>query len=169
MTRYLLDESTDDTAPAVDGRPVADLVPDAVEAVLDLAESWLGWDGRPVVRDGNAWAPHKALRRVTDHLVDHLAEIECRLAGLPSLPDRWHGRRLTLDGDLARFTEADLDEATSRLRRLALCYRARLSGLAAADLDEPQPGAPSAWTLRQVVHHVSHVTYYAECVGRPAA
>lgn len=169
MTRYLLDEPPEvDHVPDTDERPVADLVPGAVETVLDHAETWLGWDGRPVVRDGNAWTPHKALRRVADHLVDHLAEIECRLAGLPTLPDRWHGRRLTLDADLARFTEADLDEATSRLRRLALCYRSRLSGLSTADLDASPPTEPPTWTLRQVVHHVSNVRYYAECVGRLA-
>lgn len=72
---------------------------------------------------------------MTDHLIDHLAEIECRLAGLPTVPDRWHGRMLTLESDWARFTEADLDEAT---------------------------------TLRQVVHHVADVRFYAAQVGRLA-
>ena len=163
MTRYLTVEADeDDDTPATDDRDVTALIPDAVETVLDCAETWLGWDGRPVRRDGNAWTPHKALRRVTDHLVDHLAEIECRLAGLPTLPDRWHGRRLTLDADLARFTEADLDEATSRLRRLAQSYRARLGGLDDATLDH----ASDAWTIRQVVHHVANVTVYAEYMGR---
>ena len=64
--------------------------------------------------------------RRADNLLDHLAELECRLAGLPPLPDRWHGRMVTTDADWARFTEIDLDEATSRLTRLAACYRARL-------------------------------------------
>ncbi len=49
----------------------------AVAEVLDLAETWLGCDGRPIYRDSNAWTPPKALRRVVDHLLDHLAEIEC--------------------------------------------------------------------------------------------
>jgi hypothetical protein len=71
-----------------------------------------------VYRDGNAWTPHKALRRAADHLLDHLAEVECRLAGLPPVPDRWHGWTVTTDADFARFTEVDLDEATSRLTRL---------------------------------------------------
>jgi hypothetical protein len=163
MTRYLTVEADeDDGAPATDDRDVTMLIPDAVETVLGYAETWLGWDGHPVRCDGNAWTPHKALRRVTDHLLDHLAEIECRLAGLPTLPDQWHGRRLTLDTDLARFTEADLDEATSRLRRLAQTYRARLGGLDDATLDR----ATGGWTIRQVVHHVSHVTAYAEFMGR---
>jgi len=138
-----------------------ELVPAAVDEVLTLAQGWLGWDGRPVHRDGNAWTPHKALRRVADHLVDHLAEMECRLAGLPTVPDRWHGRAVTTDADFARFTEVDLDEATSRLTRLAACYRARLRGLDEAALD-----ADGAWPLRQLVEHVSEVTYYARMMDQ---
>ncbi|NJC68507.1 hypothetical protein HC031_02025 [Planosporangium thailandense] len=149
--------------PATDDRDPVELVPAAVDEVLEMAESWLGWDGRPVCRDGNAWTPHKALRRVGDHLLDHLAEIECRLAGQPTIPDRWHGRMVTTDADFARFTEVDLDEATSRLGRLAACYRARLTGLD-PDLLDRRPAA-GGWTLREVVHHVANVTYYARVVG----
>jgi hypothetical protein len=166
VTRYLTEDPDDGAVPDTDGRDVTALIPDAVEEVLAGAESWLGWDGRPVYADGNTWTPHKCLRRVTDHLIDHLAELECRLAGQPTLPDRWHGRRLTLDSDWARFTEADLDEATSRLRRLAAAYRARLAGLDPQLLDAPGPAG--AWTPRQVVHHVSNVTYYARQLERPA-
>lgn len=163
MTRYLTPATDgDDETPATDDRDVTTLIPDAVETVLEYAETWLGWHGQPVRNDGNAWTPHKALRRVTDHLIDHLAEIECRLAGLPTLPDQWHGRRLTLDTDLASFSEADLDEATSRLRRLAQTYRARLAGLDTASLDR----ATGGWTIRQVVHHVANITAYAEYMGR---
>jgi hypothetical protein len=72
------------------------------------------------------------------------------------VPDRWHGRAVTTDTDFARFTEVDLDEATSRLTRLAACYRARLTGLDEAALD-----GDGAWTLREILEHVSEVTYYA--------
>lgn len=163
VTRYLSEDADDDgAAPDIDDRDVTALIPAAVDEVLATAENWLAWDGRPVRADGNAWTPHKCLRRVTDHLLDHLAEIECRLAGQPTVPDRWHGRRLTLDADFARFTEADLDEATSRLTRLAASYRARLATLDPATLDAPGDGG--AWTIRQIVHHVSNVTYYARCL-----
>jgi hypothetical protein len=91
------------------------LVPDAVAQVLRLAATWLAWDGGPRHVDGNVWTPHKALRRVTDHLLDHLAEIDAVLADAPTVPDTWHGRTVTLDADWARFTEVDLDEARSRL------------------------------------------------------
>jgi hypothetical protein len=152
------------TPPHTDDRDPAVLIPAAVTEVLDIAETWLGWDGRPIPHDGNAWTPNKALRRVTDHLIDHLAEIECRLAGLSTLPDRWHGRMVTMDGDFARFTEVELDEAASRLTRLAACYQARLTGLP-ADVIDARP-SDEGWTLREVVHHVANVVYYARAVGR---
>ena len=150
--------------PDVDDRDVAAIIPAAVAEVLDVAESWLGWNGRAVHAEGNAWTPHKALRRVTDHLLDHLAEIECRLAGQPTKPDEWHGRMVTTDADFARFTEVDLDEATSRLTRLAACYQARLGGLDPESLDA-RPDERT-WSIREVVHHVSHVTAYADMMGR---
>ncbi|HEY1627561.1 MAG TPA: hypothetical protein VGG16_27605 [Streptosporangiaceae bacterium] len=169
MVRHLTVHQYDDqydARPDVDDRDPATLIPAAVAMILDVAETWLGWDGRPVYRDGNAWTPHKSLRRVADHLLDHLTEIECRLAGRPTLPDHWHGRMVTTDADFARFTEIDLDEATSRLTRLAACYQARIGGLDAETLDRRPDEA--TWTIREVVHHVSHVTYYADTVGRLA-
>jgi hypothetical protein len=146
-----------------DERDPAGLVETSVAEVLRTAGAWLGWDGRPVYTDGNAWTPHKALRRVADHLLDHLAELECRLAGLPTVPDRWHGRAVTTDADFARFTEVDLEEAASRLHRLAACYRARLRDLPAEVLDAPGP--EGAWPLREVVEHVAGITAYAEMMG----
>jgi hypothetical protein len=171
MVRHLtVDQFSADyaAAPVVDDRDLAPLMPAAVADILAVAETWLGWDGRPVYREGNAWTPHKALRRVADHLLDHLAEIECRLAGHPTLQDQWHGRMVTLDADFARFTEIDLDEASSRLSRLGASYQARISQLDAGDLDA-RPAA-EVWTIREIVHHVSGVTMYAEMIGRlPAA
>jgi hypothetical protein len=159
-----VDEATAETddAPAVDDRDPAALIPAAVDEILELALTWLAWDGAPVLSDGNAWTPLKALRRITDHLLDHLAEIEATLAGQPTVPDSWLGRTITLESDWARFTEADLNEASNRLLRYAELYRVRLAGLSAAELDLPRP---SAWTVRQIAHHVAGVTYYAHQVG----
>jgi hypothetical protein len=167
MVRHLTKDqfSADyDALPDVDDRDLAPLVPAAVAEVLAVVETWLGWDGRPVYSNGNAWTPLKALRRVADHLLDHLTEIECRLAGQPTLPDHWHGRMVTLDADFAHFTETDLDEATSRLNRLGACYRARISQIDAGALDvRPADGI---WTIREIVHHVTGVTMYADMMGR---
>ena len=164
MTTTDADEATTETddAPTVDDRDPATLIPAAVEEILELAMTWLAWDGAPVLSDGNVWTPLKALRRITDHLLDHLAEIEATLAGQPTVPDSWLGRTVTLESDWARFTESDLNEASNRLLRYAELYRVRLGGLSAAELDQPRP---SAWTVRQIAHHVAGVTYYAHQVG----
>jgi hypothetical protein len=166
MVTYLTaqqDGTGEAAKPVVDSRDVTTVAPVAVAVVLEIAETWLGWDGRPIYRDGNAWTPHKALRRVGDHLLDHLAEIECRLADQATIPDHWHGRMVTLNSDFAHFTELDLDESTSRLTRLAACYQARLVGLD-ADVLDARPTS-DVWTIREVVHHVGHVTEYAEMIG----
>jgi hypothetical protein len=166
MVRHLTKEqfSADYAAvPDTDDRDLAPLVPAAVAEVLAVAETWLGWNGSPVYSSGNAWTPLKALRRVADHLLDHLAEIECRLAGQPTLPDHWHGRMVTLEADFAHFTETDLDEATSRLNRLGACYRAKICQID-ADVLDARP-ADGIWTIREIVHHVCGVTMYADMMG----
>jgi hypothetical protein len=138
-----------------------------IDHVLALAETWPRWDGRPVEVAGEdalprAYTPHKAIRRVADHLVDHLAELEARLAGRPTEPDRWHASAITTAADLAAFTADDLDEARSRLRRLALIWDVRLRSLHARQLDEQTPGA---WTFRQLAFHVAESGFYADSVG----
>ncbi len=151
------------------------LVSGSVEACLEIAATWHAWDGRPVARtvDGkpNTWTPAKALRRITDHLIDHLQQVEALLAWgsdppgtarVPSIPDAWHGRFVTLDADWARFTEADYDEACSRLRRLGRWYVLRYEAAGAAAWDDPRGGE---WTLREIAEHVAGVRYYAEQVG----
>jgi hypothetical protein len=142
------------------------LVVDAVETCLALARTWHGWDGRPIARieEGkpNAWMPYKALRRITDHLIDHLHQVEALLAGAEPIPDTWHGRLITFDTDWSRFTEADFDEACSRLSRLARWYVLRYRAAGEAAWDEPRSGE---WTLREIAEHVAGVTWYAEQVG----
>jgi hypothetical protein len=138
-----------------------------VERCLELAATWHAWDGRPIARviDGmpNVWTPHKAIRRVADHLVDHLHEVEALLAGAPPVPDEWHGRLVTLDSDWCRFTELDLAEARSRLSRLARCYVLRYETAGAGEWDAFRA---EAWTLREIAEHVAHVSLYAEQVGQ---
>jgi hypothetical protein len=160
--------NSDPAAPpnAADSGNPGQLVSDSVEACLEIAATWHAWDGRPVARtvDGkpNTWTPAKALRRITDHLIDHLQQVEALLAGVPSIPDTWHGRFVTLDADWARFTEADYDEACSRLRRLGRWYVLRYQAAGPAAWDEPRGGE---WTLREIAEHVAEVRFYAEQVG----
>lgn len=156
-----------DPRPQTDDRHPADVVIGMVDHVLHLAASWPWWDGQPIETpaDGEparVYTPHKAIRRVADHLVDHLAELEARLAGRPTEPDRWHASMITTPADLAAFTTEDLDEACSRLRRLALIWDTRLRSLSAQQLDR-QTG--DAWTLRELAFHVAESAYYADSVG----
>jgi hypothetical protein len=158
-----------DPGPEIDGRHPADVVTSHVDHVLTVAATWPRWDGQPVEVPApgedvpRVYTPHKVIRRVADHLVDHLAELEARVAGRPTEPDRWHGSLVTTPSDLAAFTGNDLDEARSRLRRLALVWDVRLRSLSNEQLDG-QNG--DAWTLRQVAFHVAEASsFYADSVG----
>ena len=140
-----------------------ELVVTAIETVLRLARTWLAWDGRPRLADDGqrVYTPNKAIRRHADHLIDHLAEIEALLAGMPTEPDHWHASMITLASDLAPFTEADLNEAEQRLRRLARSYVLRLGTAGPAQWDQPRD--PN-WSIRRIAEHVASV-WYAEQVG----
>jgi hypothetical protein len=148
--------------PLTDDRHPAEVVTGMVDRVLTLAATWTTWDGVPVPADDRVYTPHKAIRRVTDHLIDHLAEIEARVAGVPTIPDKWHASAITTAADLAVFTAADLDEARSRLSRLVQVFDVRLRALSDAQLDQRDG---DAWSPRQVAFHLVESTYYAECVG----
>lgn len=159
------DHAAHDAGTATDNP--ASLVVESVGYCLARAETWLAWDGRPVARDNpyggrDVWTPYKALRRIADHLVDHLHEVEALLAGAEPVPERWHGRFVTLDADWSRFTELDLDEARSRLPRLARTYVLRYAAAGLAEWDRPRG---EAWTLRQIAEHVAGVRQYADQVG----
>ena len=155
--------SPGDDRPKTDDRHPADVVTGMVDHVLALAATWTSWDGTPSrTEDGRTYTPHKAIRRVADHMVDHLAEMEARLAGVPTIPDHWHASATTTDADLARFTQDDLDEARSRLTRLAQIWDVRLRATPSDQLDQAAPGQ---WTLREVAFHLEGSTYYADSVG----
>jgi hypothetical protein len=108
------------------------------------------------------YTPAKAVRRITDHLVDHLAEVEALLAGVETQPDAWHGSLVTLESDWARFTELDRDEAHQRLPRLARTLSLRLAAAGPQEWDRPRG---SSWTLRGIADHLTGVLWYAEQVG----
>lgn len=146
-------------APANPAQPVAD----AVERTLQLASTWLAWDGVPHVADDGSrvYTPNKAIRRQADHLLDHLAEVEALLAGASTVPDHWHASAVTLDSDHARFTEADLNEARERLRRLGRMFVLRYAAAGPEAWDQPRD--PN-WTLRAIAEHLSN-SWYAEQVG----
>jgi len=148
--------------PRVDGRDPGQAIEEMVEHVLGLAETWLGWDGKPVWGLGREYTPHKAVRRVADHMIDHLAQLDARLAGVPSLPDEWHASAITTDGDMAPFSIDDLDEARSRLRRLAQIWRIRLRSVPEREMDAP---AGDDYTLREIAFCAVESGAYADAIG----
>jgi hypothetical protein len=151
-----------DERPNVDERAPADVIGGMVERVLALAGTWLAWDGKIRIAEDRIYTPHKAIRRVTDHLIDHLAQLEAQLAGSPPIPDTWHGSYVTTEADLAPFYEQDLNEAQNRLLRLDQLWRLRLSALSDEVLDR---GDASAYTPREMAFHVAESAFYAEAVG----
>lgn len=148
--------------PMTDDRHPADVVINLIEQSLKLAETWTAWDGEPRPIDDRVYTPHKAIRRLTDHLIDHLAEIEARVAGVEPIPDRWHASLITTPSDLAPFTTEDLDEARSRLTRLSQIYELRLRALSDEQLDLR---VGDAWSPRQIAFHLAGSIYYANAVG----
>ena len=146
-----------------DERALPDLVADGVERTLTLAQTWLRWDGRPCVGEDptRIYTPHKALRRYTDHLLDHLAELECVVANVDTVPDGWAASSVTLATDWQPFTEVDLREARERLLRLAGLYRLRLTAWGPSEWVRERSGS---WTVREIVEHVAG-PWYAEQVG----
>jgi uncharacterized protein YfiM (DUF2279 family) len=146
----------------IDEENPARIVTGLVAHVLDRAATWTAWDGVPRPADDRVYTPHKAIRRVADHLIDHLAEIEARVAGVATIPDHWHASAMTTAADLAPFTEEDLDEARSRLTRLAQIFQVRLAALTPAQLDHRDG---DAWSPRQIAVHLDGSRYYADALG----
>jgi hypothetical protein len=152
-----------DDRPKVDDREPADAVAQMVEHVLALAETWTAWDHRPHASDDRLYTPHKAIRRTADHMIDHLAQLEAHLAGQPSLPDHWHASAITTPADLAPFEQDDLDEARSRLERLAQIWRIRLEAVPSRLLDESEA---DSYTPREMAFCVAGSVYYADAIGK---
>jgi hypothetical protein len=151
-----------DERPKVDDRHPADAIDDMVRHVLGLAETWTSWDGTPRSSGGRAFAPHKAIRRVTDHMIDHLAQLQAHVAGIEPPPDRWHGSTTTTANDLAPFQREDADEARSRLERLALLWRLALAEVPLGDLDRAHG---DAYTPREMAFCAAASVEYADAVG----
>jgi hypothetical protein len=151
-----------DERPKTDLRPPAEVVAGMVERVLALAKTWPSWDGEVRTSGDRVYTPHKAIRRVADHLIDHLADLQMRFAGLPTMPDRWHASAMTTPADRAPFTREDLEEAESRLIRLAKVWSILFESLSLEELDRPDG---ERWTPREVAFHLEESTFYAEAVG----
>ncbi len=112
------------------------------------------------VRTGNGYTmtPRKALRRVLDHALDHLDQVEQwltwqRNGTVPVASDGWVGSSVTLDDDTAPLSAQELDAWLWRIDVAAHLLTRRAAQLTRDELDWQPPDG--AWTLRHVLHHVA--------------
>jgi len=104
------------------------------------------------------YTPRKALRRVLDHTLDHLNQIDQWLAWrndgvVPTPTDGWVPSTVTLPDDRLPLSQADLDGWLWRVDQAARLLVQRAVGLSEAELDWLPPD--EGWPLRRVLHHVA--------------
>lgn len=112
------------------------------------------------------YTPRKPLRRVLDHALDHLNQIDQwerwrREAVVPTPTDGWVPSTVTLPEDRLPLTAADLDAWLWRIDQAMRLLAQRAAALDTDALDWQPPDG--GWPLRRVLHHVarSEVLYAA--------
>ena len=105
------------------------------------------------------YTPRKVLRRVLDHSLDHLNQIDQWLTWrrhgvVPTPTDGWVPSTVTLPDDRLPLAPADLDAWLWRIDQAARLLAQRAGGLTGEELDWLPPGG-AGWPLRRVLHHVA--------------
>jgi hypothetical protein len=104
------------------------------------------------------YTPRKVLRRVLDHALDHLNQIDqwmtWRRHGVAPTPtDGWVSSTETLPDDRLPLAQRALDAWLWRIDQAALLLRQRAAALTREELDWLPPDG--GWALRRVLHHVA--------------
>ncbi len=104
------------------------------------------------------YTPRKPLRRVLDHALDHLNQIDqwqrWRDDGvLPTPTDGWVPSTVTIPEDRLPLTPADLDGWLWRIDQVMRLLVQRAATLTPDELDWQPPDG--GWPLRRVLHHVA--------------
>jgi hypothetical protein len=104
------------------------------------------------------YTPRKTLRRVLDHALDHLNQIDQWLAWqyhgvVPTPTDGWVPSTVTLPDDRLPLTPPDLDAWLWRVDQAARLVQQRAATLTEAELDWQPPDG--GWPLRRVLHHLA--------------
>ena len=104
------------------------------------------------------YTPRKTLRRVLDHALDHLNQIEQWLAWqrhgvVPTPTDGWVPSTVTLPDDRLPLAQPDLDAWLWRVDQAAGLVARRAAALSEAELDWLPPDG--GWPLRRVLHHLA--------------
>jgi hypothetical protein len=104
------------------------------------------------------YTPRKPLRRVLDHALDHLNQIDQwqlwrRDGVVPTPTDGWAPSTVTLPEDRLPLTSTDLDTWLWRIDQAMRLLTQRAATLGPDDLDWQPPDG--GWPLRRVLHHVA--------------
>ena len=104
------------------------------------------------------YTPRKALRRVLDHVLDHLNQIDQWLAWrrdgvTPTPTDGWAPSQVTLAEDRLPLAASDLDAWLWRIDQATRLFIQRVESLSNDELDWQPPDG--GWPLRRVAHHVA--------------
>jgi hypothetical protein len=117
-------------------------------------------------RDGYVYpmTPRKILRRVLDHTLDHMNQIDqwidWQSEGVAPRPtDGWAPSGVTFDEDHVPLTETELAAWLWRIDRAIGLLIHRAACLSAAQLTWQPPDG--SWTLHRVLHHVARWYAYA--------
>jgi DinB superfamily len=112
------------------------------------------------------YTPRKPLRRVLDHALDHLEQIDQwerwrRNGVVPTPTDGWIPSTVTIAEDRLPLTAADLDGWLWRIDQAVRLLHQRAAALTTEELDWQPPDG--GWPLRRVLHHVarSEILYAA--------
>src|SRR5579859_6944630 len=114
---------------------------------------------REVVADPiHSYTPRKVLRRVLDHALDHLNQIEQWLIWqqqgvVPTPTDGWADSATTLAEDLLPLTQADLNAWLWRIDLTIEMVAQRARRLSPEQLDWKPP--TDGWSIRQALHHLA--------------
>lgn len=104
------------------------------------------------------YTPRKILRRVLDHALDHLNQIDQWLKWqrngiVPTPTDGWAPSTVTLPDDRLPLAQPDLDAWLWRIDQTARLLLQRATELTEDELDWQPPDG--GWPLRRVLHHVA--------------
>jgi hypothetical protein len=116
-----------------------------------------------VVDEAHSYTPRKILRRVLDHALDHLNQLEQWLTwrgqGVEPTPtDGWATSAQTFPEDLSPVAPGELDSWLWRLDVMIALLAQRADALTVDQLDWIPPAG--GWTLRQMLRHVASSERY---------
>lgn len=111
----------------------------------------------------HSYTPRKILRRVLDHALDHLNQVEQWLLWqqqgvVPHSADGWADSATTLEEDRLLLTSADLKAWLWRIDLVVELITQRAEQLSLQQLDWMPPDG--GWSLRQILHHLASAEMY---------